>query len=356
MANSTDSPGAESYGAILAEYLEHHSEHALYRASDLSRELVQAGLGPEDIIALHMEMLEQLTAELPLREQVRAGSDGHQFLLEVMIAYGVYYKEYLELRLADTLREADARLALAHEHSQELERIGREKEEILSVIAHELRTPLTAVQMNISLLERTLLSKRSDEAPRYLAPAREAIERLSRLTGDLVEASRNAPPTLVFSPIDLRPVVAQACRWVQPTAEAKPITLTIPPGDQPVPVYGNADALLSVVGNLLANAVRYTPAGGSVTVEQGGDSAEAWVVVRDTGLGMSPETQAAMFDKFYRGSEARQAEPRGLGLGLTLVQQLVTAHAGRIEVTSAPGKGSTFRVVLPTSPLAAVAG
>jgi signal transduction histidine kinase len=79
-------------------------------------------------------------------------------------------------------------------------------------------------------------------------------------------------------------------------------------------------------------------------------------MVRDTGLGMSPETQAAMFDKFYRGSEARQAEPRGLGLGLTLVQQLVTAHAGRIEVTSAPGKGSTFRVVLPTSPLAPAAG
>ena len=112
-------------------------------------------------------------------------------------------------------------------------------------------------------------------------------------------------------------------------------------------MVADADALLSVFGNLLANAIRYTPAGGCITVHCGADDGEAWTTISDTGIGMAPEIQERIFEKFYRAREARDVEAQGLGLGLSLVQELVQAHGGRVEVQSAPGEGSTFRVVLP---------
>ena len=110
---------------------------------------------------------------------------------------------------------------------------------------------------------------------------------------------------------------------------------------------GDADALLTVFGNLLANAIRYTPEGGQVTVRLGAGDASAWFEVADTGVGMTEDVKARVFDKFYRSPEARGIEAQGLGLGLTLVRQAVAAHHGSVSVESAPGAGSTFRVTLP---------
>src|SRR5579859_5530569 len=89
------------YGEVLGSYMRTHSEEALYRASRLSQVCIESGLGPEDIIALHFEALDPLLNSLPYREQARANGDAQQFLLEVMIAYGVKYKEYLELKLSE---------------------------------------------------------------------------------------------------------------------------------------------------------------------------------------------------------------------------------------------------------------
>jgi signal transduction histidine kinase len=117
-------------------------------------------------------------------------------------------------------------------------------------------------------------------------------------------------------------------------------------------VRGDADALLSVLGNLLSNAVRYTSPGGRVVVHHGlltDDTGRwGWMEVKDTGIGMTPEVQSRIFEKFYRAPEAalQEGAGSGLGLGLALVQQFVAAHEGRIEVRSVPGEGSTFRVHL----------
>jgi two-component system phosphate regulon sensor histidine kinase PhoR len=112
-------------------------------------------------------------------------------------------------------------------------------------------------------------------------------------------------------------------------------------------VEGDADALLSVLGNLLANAIRYTPAGGRITVGCGADQERAWATIADTGIGMAPEVRERIFEKFYRARDARDVEAQGLGLGLYLVQELVQAHGGSVEVESELGQGTTFRVVLP---------
>jgi signal transduction histidine kinase len=345
--NDACSSPPRDYEEILAEYIRTHSEESLYRVSLLSQQLIESGLGPEDIIALHFESLDRVVAGQPYRERTRVITESQQFLLEVMISYGVRFKEYLELRLRESLRDAEARTAHERERAMDAERLGRQKAEILKVIAHELRTPIAAAQGNIDLAKRSLSREQLDRLPRLLDVARSAIDRLSRLSADLVEASRDELPALQPSDQNLTRLVALACAWAEPTADANQVTIVHETAGEDIQAACDGDAVLSILGNLLSNAVRYTPAGGQVTARCGHDGQWAWIEVRDTGIGMPSDVQAHIFDQFYRAPEARHLEARGLGLGLALVRRLVDGHGGRVEVESSPGQGSTFRVYLP---------
>jgi signal transduction histidine kinase len=338
---------AHDYGSVLREYLATRSEAALYRASLLSRVLLESGLGPEDIIALHVEMLEKETADFTARKQAQAVFDSHQFLLEMMIAYGVHFKTYLDTKLSENIHEAEDRLTREHQLVLEAERIGREKNELLGVIAHEMRNPITAAMSYIELAEGSLNRGLIDSVPSHLGSARSALDRLSRLSGDLVEASREDLPELAFSPIDVNQVLSQVHEWGRPTAGAKEILIERDLYPQPLVVSGNGDGLLSAFGNLLSNAIRYTLPGGRVTIATGEQDGRVLVSFRDTGIGIEPEQIERIFDKFYRAPEARQMEARGLGLGLSLVHQMIRAHGGDVKAESTPGQGSTFRVSLP---------
>ncbi len=340
-------PVSDEYQPVLAAYLRTRSEDALYRAALLSRVFIEGGLGPEDIVALHAASLQQAVAGMNYREQARAITDAHHFLLEIMIAYSVQYREHLDLRLAESVRDADTRAERAGEQAEEAERSWGEKTELLGVIAHEFGTPLTAARLNLDMIERLFAQGRHDAMPRYLTRMDEALTRLTRLSNDLVEASRDEPPYLALTPQNLTTTLTQAFEWAQPVALTRGIACTYDHDDAPITLRANVDALLSIFGNLLSNAVRYTPEGGSVTVRQGTDGGCAWVDVTDTGIGIGPEEQTRIFEKFYRSPEAKQVTAQGVGLGLALVQQLVTAHDGALTVTSVPGQGSTFRVLLP---------
>jgi signal transduction histidine kinase/ribosome-binding protein aMBF1 (putative translation factor) len=330
--SDTNSP-LDRYGEILSTYLYSPGEQALYEASLMSQTLVQHGVGPEEIVALHMEALDQALVGFTPREQARCVSHAHQFLLEVMIAYGLTYREYLELKVRE--RDAAAELAM------------QERTELLATVAHEMRTPLTAALGTIDLARRDLSKGRTDRVVPWLGTARDALRRLSRLTADIARASMGEPPVLNHAPHDLCQVVVEACAWAEAAAAEKGLVLVRESALPSVPVVGDADALLSVFGNLLANAIRYTPAGGRVTVSCAASDGQASVTVSDTGIGMSPEVQERIFEKFYRAREARGVEAQGLGLGLALVRELIEAHGGCIEVESAPGNGSTFCVLLP---------
>jgi signal transduction histidine kinase len=345
---------AATYAATLGEYLDTHDEAALYRASLLSQALIEAGLGPDEIVAVHFEAVERILAGQPYRQRVHSVSDAYQFLLEVMIAYGVRYRQYTELRLAQLGREAETRLAQEHRRLEEARQLAQEKADLLAVVAHELRTPISAVKGSVDLAVRSVARGRVERVPELLKAAREAVDRLSRLTGNLVEASREQPPELARSPQDLVHLIAQACRWARTAAVAGDVALEWAREPLSVLVWGDQDALLSVLGNLLSNAIRYTPAGGRVTVRHGllaaPDGGWGWVEVEDTGIGMSPEVQERVFERFYRAPEAlQQGRSVGLGLGLALVEQFVGALQGRIELRSALGQGSTFRVLLPAA-------
>lgn len=330
MQESAAHVDASAYGAALAEYLNTRGEAALYQASLLSRSFVQERIGPEDIVALHVEAMHEVARALPLRSQRYAATDGLHFLLEVMIAYGVQHKEYLELRL------------------RELAQSEADKGEVLAIIAHELRTPITAAKGSIDLAERSLARGEFERLNPLLGRSREAVDRLAKLTRDLLDASRGTTPDLRFDRHDIAALVAQAVDWASVVAAEQEVHLEHATAGTAAEVVGDAGAVVSLLGNLLSNAIRYTPSGGQVIVRHGVSGAEAWVEVADTGIGMSPEVQARVFEKFYRAPEAARLASQGLGLGLTLVRQLVDAHHGRIELQSGPGQGTTFRVFLPT--------
>lgn len=337
----------ESYGAALAEYFTTRSETALYHASLLGQTCVESELGPEEIIALHTDALEASIAGLSYRQRAGAAVDALQFLLEVMIAYGVHHRRYLELRLQEQHRAAQEAAAQEQRRAQALEAADRVKGEVMGMIAHELRTPITAVRGYLDMATRALERAQAAQLPDLLAAARRSLDRLTRLTSDLTEASRGTVPPLDLEPVDLVVLLAEASAWAQPLAAEQGVNFVGNPAVDRLVVRGDPTALTTVVTNLLTNAIRYTPAGGQIIVRTEQTAGEAIIEVHDTGIGMPPDVQAHIFEKFYRSAEARAVEAQGLGIGLFLTRELVRAHGGEISVTSTVGVGSSFQVRLP---------
>ena len=350
---AVESAGTESpevrYGAILLDYCTTHEEEALYQASILSEDFIRAGTGPDEIVACHFDAVQRLLAsdDLPSVSRVRAMADAHQFLLEVMIIYGARYREYLDLKLDEAMRTAEMRLAFERQRAEDAERAREEKVEILATIAHELSTPITIARGNVSVADQMLRTGHALEVPPLLGEASSALDRLSYLTGQLVSASQDIPPDVEMEPINLLEVLKKAARWAAPSAHEQSLTLEEHFDDGKIFVEGNPDALLTVFANLLSNAIRYTPRGGRVTLRCHEDGDKAVFEVTDTGIGISGEVKARIFEKFYRGPDSRKLSPSGLGMGLVIAQRLLEAHHATLDVESTPGQGSTFRVHFP---------
>jgi signal transduction histidine kinase len=135
------------------------------------------------------------------------------------------------------------------------------------------------------------------------------------------------------------------------SAQSDAHELKFEPAGEPLPVRADRDRLAQVVGNLLSNAIKYSPEGGTVEVSTAQIGDEAWIWIRDQGLGIPTGHQEQIFTKFFRGDVGRQLGIAGTGLGLVLARQIVEAHGGEIGFESEPGRGSTFWLHLPASPL-----
>ena len=239
---------------------------------------------------------------------------------------------------------------------EEAESSNRAKDEFIAMISHELRTPLGAILIWAQLL------KADDVDPGAVTRAVGMIERstktLAQLIDDLLDASRIIAGKLTFEtrPLELRPVIDAAFEAASPAAEAKGILLERSlPGPLP-PVAGDPGRLQQVVGNLLANAVKFTPAGGRVEVRLARSGSTAHITITDTGSGISPEFLPFIFERFRQADTTSTRKQKGLGLGLAIARQIVQLHGGTIEASSAgEGRGSTFTVKLPllvsTSPV-----
>ncbi len=241
----------------------------------------------------------------------------------------------------ETLRlEASARA--------EAESSNRAKDEFIAMISHELRTPLGAILIWAQLLKSDDLD--AGAVARAVGMIERSTKTLAQIIDDLLDASRIIAGKLTFEtrPLELRPVIEAALDAASPAAEAKGVLLERSlPGPLP-PVSGDAGRLQQVVGNLLANAVKFTPEGGRIDVRLARSGSTAHITIVDTGTGINPEFLPFIFERFRQADTTSTRKQKGLGLGLAIARQIVQLHGGTIEASSAgEGRGSTFTVKLP---------
>jgi len=178
--------------------------------------------------------------------------------------------------------------------------------------------------------------------------ALEEIERISLLVEGLLLLARSDAGVLKMDrkPLDLMMLVEDALGRLDHLARARSVALSLGPVE-PLEVQGDFGHLRRLVFNLADNAIKYTPRGGTIKVSIQRSGEWACLAVQDTGIGIPIEEQQKVFQRFYRSAEARSGGQGGSGLGLAIVKSIAEGHGGRVEVESAPGKGSTFRVYLP---------
>jgi len=248
-----------------------------------------------------------------------------------------------ERELRAQIEASDRARALAEE-------AVRARDEFLTTLSHEIRTPLNAV------LGWTRILLARPATPEMLARALEIIDRNAlaqvRLIDDLLDTARimSGKLRLDAQPVDLCRAVLAAIDVVQPTAAAKSVTIQSEIGTEPRMMRGDPDRLQQIAWNLLANAVKFTPAGGQVTVTVAASNGNLVLTVADNGEGIAPEFLPVVFERFRQADPSATRRHGGLGIGLSLVRQLVELHGGRIVVTSKLEAGSVFTVTFPARP------
>jgi heavy metal sensor kinase len=241
-------------------------------------------------------------------------------------------------RLARTFDEMIARLDEAF----------RRQRQFTADASHELRTPMTVIKGQI---EVALQRERDPQAYRQVLQAvNEEVDRMIRLVGSLLTLARadagQIPITL--EPVSLPDVVGAAIEQVQPLASRRGVDLQLS-SSRPVTLRADDDLILQLLLNLLDNAIKYTAAGGQVTVGWNANGRDVELWVRDTGSGIAREHLTRLFERFYRVDKARSRAEGGSGLGLAISRWIAEAHGGSISVESALGRGSTFTVRLPAA-------
>jgi signal transduction histidine kinase/CheY-like chemotaxis protein len=249
-------------------------------------------------------------------------------------------------RLEEELRRKNFELEQQNRSIQEANRL---KSEFVSMVSHELRTPLTSIQGYLALVLQGESGELTAEQREFLTVVQNNTDRLLALINDLLDLARMEAGRIELHcvALDLARLIQDAARALRPLIEAKQqqLTLDLPPALPPV--WADATRVAQVVTNLISNAHKYTPAGGTIRVAARAADSSVRVEVRDTGIGLSEEEQAQCFTKFFRAKDRRAQEAGGTGLGLAISRSLVELHGGEITVSSAPGQGSTFAVTLP---------
>ncbi len=325
-------------GLLLGQGQDASSLPALERAflNNANRALLLAALLAGALaVAMSLILSRRLTAPLAsMTQAVQAMTHGH-------LDQRVTVQSDDEIgRLAEAFNTMAASLAKAEEMRRNL----------VADVAHELRTPLAVLRADLEALQDGVYEPSAER----LSALREEADLLARLVADLQELSLVEAGQLALErrPTDLAQLCRQVVAAMEPQAAGLGVALTVGRADEGATSLADADRIGQVLRNLVANALRYTGAGGSVTVEcsrQGsGPAPRVTISVQDTGAGISPEDLPHVFERFYRGEKSRSRSTGGAGLGLAIARHLVEAHGGRIWAESTLGQGSTFYVELPT--------
>ncbi|MGB3307757.1 MAG: ATP-binding protein [Thermomicrobiales bacterium] len=225
------------------------------------------------------------------------------------------------------------------------------RREFVANVSHELRTPLTSIRALTETLEAGAIEDRQMTAD-FLARILGEVDRLTALVEDLLDMARleagRAP--LEIAMVDPGELVQRGADRLRPQVERARLTLTVKLGEHLVPVPADRSRIEQVLLNLVHNAIKFTPAGGAITIGVGRESDVIVTTVSDTGVGIPESEQARLFERFYKSDKARHST--GTGLGLAIAKHIVRLHGGEISVESNPGSGATFRFTLPIDPVA----
>lgn len=245
-------------------------------------------------------------------------------------------------------QERDALLVSERAARLEAERVSRVKDEFVATLSHELRTPLHAILG----WTHVLMNPSSREV--HLEAGLRAIERnaraQARMIDDLLDMSRiiSGKVRLDVQRIALAPLIVAAVESIRPAADAKGIELKVVLDAAAGPILGDPNRLQQVIWNLLSNAVKFTPPGGRVVVSLERSETQVIIAVSDSGEGIAPQFLPYLFERFRQADASTTRQHGGLGLGLSIIKQLVELHGGAVAAeSSGPGQGSTFRVSLP---------
>lgn len=237
---------------------------------------------------------------------------------------------------------------LSHQRSADMAvRKLAAKDRLLAEVSHELRTPLTAILGWTQVLKKTTDDELSTQA---LEIIERNASKQAQFIEDLLDVSRclAGQLRLEWSPVALGPLIKQTVDSIHQGAEGKQQTLSLELEDSELTVMGDARRLDQVISNLVGNAIKYTPKGGRIDVKLERVGADALITVRDNGIGISPAFLPHIFDYFQRAQGADVGREAGLGLGMSIVLEIVKLHHGVIEVHSdGEGRGTTMRVRLP---------
>jgi signal transduction histidine kinase len=286
-------------------------------------------------------------------EELEAMDDPLRTLIEVFDRFtseveGPANQAFVEQTRRDLARaeaQARRRIRSLHESQARLEELDERKDVALASLAHELKTPLAVIFMLLDLAEH----RGGGAAAETSAKVRRQATRLSRMIADVGDVARVKQGALAIEvePVDLNQVVRAVAEATRPEADRHGHRFGVELSDAAPVVNGDAGRLEQIVTNLVVNAIKYTPRGGSICVASDVDGSDAVLRVSDTGLGIAPENLERIFESFTRVVPV-SGDPGGMGLGLSLVASLVRLHGGTIRARSdGPGRGSEFEVRLP---------
>lgn len=293
----------------------------------------------------------------------------HVWLIVLTLAATLYLLVYMATAITGRLREREQESAeLADEVSRKAAQLEQAYDDLKATqklqitymrkTSHELRSPLAAVASSLDVIAEGLTGDVPAKQKEMLDRARRRVNQLGHLVDDLLTLlrSRAAPPRERFEPVGMQHVIEGVVSLLADRAEQEDVELTaeVPPALPPV--RGDHELLTQLTTNLVANAVKYTPHGGSVRVEAEVDDASVVLRVADTGIGISPEELPRIFDEFYRSRNGRSFTTKGTGLGLSIVKSISDAHGARLSVESEVGNGTSFTVSLPRHDALAAGG
>jgi signal transduction histidine kinase len=310
--------------------------------------VLRAGL-PRDTVAVPWTAGEQRLGAVAAYASTRPGgfTEEDVWVLQAAATAAALVCEHRRADEALTaLREQEAS-SLRHQIEQSIE-LEQLKADFLRLASHELRGPLAIVRGYVSMIEDGTLGAPGEQVAAVMPVLRGKLEEMNQLINEMLETARleDSALQLRLARLDLRDVVREAVTALEPLARAEhTLSLEVPP--EPVPVQGDRARLVMIVTNLLHNAIKYSPGGGAITVRCALDGSVATISVADQGIGIAAADQARLFTRFGRIATERTAGIPGTGLGLYLARDLARRHGGDLQVSSEPGRGSTFTVTLP---------